>query len=180
MLKSLGVIAPFVFGDIKMNNITNLISKMIEYEKGCPERVNHFLKVYSFAKIIAENEQIADEKQLILEVTSIVHDIGIKTSLEKYNSSSGKYQEFEGPPIAENILTNLGYSKNVIDRVCYLISNHHTYDNIDGIDYQILVEADFLVNIFENNLDEDNILNIKDKYFKTETGIKLLNTLYLA
>lgn len=162
-----------------MNNETKLINKMIEHEKGCSKRVNHFLKVHAFAKIIADTQQIDEYNQLILEVTSIVHDIGIKISLEKYNSSSGKYQELEGPPIAKIMLIELGYSKEVIERVCYLIANHHNYDKIDGIDYQILIEADFLVNIFEDNLNKDNIINIRDKYFKTETGIKLLNALYI-
>ena len=31
-----------------------------------------------------------------------------------------------------------------------LLSINHTYNNIDEIDYQILVEADFLVNIMED------------------------------
>ena len=54
-----------------------------------------------------------------LETAAYVHDIGIKISEEKYNSSAGKYQEIEGPPIAEEMLTKLGYDKNVIERVSY-------------------------------------------------------------
>ena len=54
---------------------------------------------------------------LILETAAYVHDIGIKISEEKYNSSAGKYQEIEGPPIAEEMLTKLGYDKHVIERV---------------------------------------------------------------
>ena len=37
--------------------------------------------------------------------------------------------------------------RRVTERVAYLIGHHHTYDKIEGMDYQILVEADFLVNI---------------------------------
>lgn len=48
------------------------------------------------------------------------------------------------------MLTALSWPQEVIDRVCYLVGHHHTYDNIDGMDYQILVEADFLVNLFED------------------------------
>ena len=32
------------------------------------------------------------------------------------------------------------------DRIAFLISHHHTIDQIDGMDYQILIEADYLVN----------------------------------
>lgn len=162
-----------------MNKITQLINKMIEHEKGCPKRVNHFLKVHSFANIIAEAENLEAATKLIIEVAAILHDIGIKVSLEKYNSTSGKYQEFEGPPIAEKFLVDLGFPKDIIDRICFLIAHHHSYDNVDGIDYQILIEADFLVNIFEDELNKENILNIRNKYFKTESGKNILDKLYL-
>lgn len=55
------------------------------------------------------------------------------------------------------MLTELGFEQDVIDRVCYLIAHHHTYTNIDGIDYQILVEADFLVNLYEDNLPKKSV-----------------------
>ena len=44
-------------------------------------------------------------------------------------------------------LSKLGYDKKIIERVSYLVAHHHTYNEIDDVDYQILVEADFLVNI---------------------------------
>ncbi len=54
----------------------------------------------------------------------------------------------------------------------YLIGHHHTYNNIDGIDYQILVEADFLVNICDDNLAKDAALKAYNNIFKTESGKK--------
>ena len=162
-----------------MNNTAKLINKMIEYEKGCPKRINHFLKVYSFAKLIAQNEKLSDDMMQIVSVASIVHDIGIKISLEKYNSTSGKYQEKEGPVIAQKMLAELGFKQDLIDRVSFLIANHHSYDNIDGIDYQILIEADFLVNIFEDGLSKEQAEHIEERYFKTAYGKKLLETMYL-
>lgn len=44
----------------------------------------------------------------------------------------------------------LCFSPKVAERVSYLVGHHHTYDHIDGMDYQILVEVDFLVNFNEN------------------------------
>jgi HD superfamily phosphodiesterase len=151
----------------------------IEYETGCPKRINHFLKVYSFAKLIAENEKLSEDMMKIVFVASIVHDIGIKISLEKYNSTSGKYQEKEGPAVAEKMLFELGLQQELINRVSFLIANHHSYDNIDGIDYQILIEADFLVNIFEDGLSKEQAEHIEGRYFKTAYGKKLLETMYL-
>lgn len=64
----------------------------------------------------------------------------------------------EGPAIAAELLDRLGFDSEVSERVQYLIGHHHTYNNIDGIDYQILVEADFLVNICDDNLTKDAAL----------------------
>lgn len=163
----------------KMDKILQLTDKMINYEKGCPKRINHFLKVYSFASIIAQEEKLDEKTKFILLATTIVHDIGIKISLEKYNSSAGKYQEMEGPIVAQKMLSELDFEKDLIERVCFLIANHHSYDNILGLDYQILIEADFLVNIYEDEMGKETAVNIKNKYFKTEAGKRLLDTLYL-
>ena len=109
-----------------------------------------------------------------------MHDIGIKISEEKYNSSAGNYQEIEGPPVARKMLEGLDFDEKIIDRVCFLIGHHHTYSKIDNIDYQILVEADFLVNIYEDEIKHDSIVSIKNKYFKTKAGTNFLEKLYLS
>ncbi|RII35188.1 HD domain-containing protein [Clostridium chromiireducens] len=160
-------------------SISIIINEMIKYYSGDPRRVNHFLKVYSFAKAIGELEGIDKDTQNMLEVTAVMHDIGIKVSEEKYKSSAGNYQEIEGPPVAREMLSQLNFDEKFIERVCYLIGHHHTYSKIDGIDYQILIEADFLVNIYEDEIRDIQIRSIKEKYFKTKAGIQFLTDLYL-
>ena len=125
-------------------------------------------------------EKLDEETQYILEIAAIMHDIGIKISEEKYNSSAGNYQEIEGPPVARKMLEGLDFDEKIIDRVCFLIGHHHTYSKIDNIDYQILVEADFLVNIYEDEIKHDSIVSIKNKYFKTKAGTNFLEKLYLS
>ena len=159
--------------------ISTIINEMINYYSKDPRRVNHFLKVYSFAKAIGELENLNEETQNILEVAAVMHDIGIKISEEKYNSSAGNYQEIEGPPVAREMLLKFNFEGKFIDRVCYLIGHHHTYNKIDGIDYQILIEADFLVNIYEDEIKVPQIESIKEKYFKTKSGNEFLSNLYL-
>lgn len=163
---------------MKVNKST-IINEMINYYAKDPRRVNHFLKVFSFAKSIGELEKIDQETQDILEIAAIMHDIGIKISEEKYNSSAGNYQEIEGPPVAREILLKFDFDEKIIDRICYLIGHHHTYSEIDGIDYQILIEADFLVNIYEDEIKTIQIQIIKEKYFKTKAGTNFLINLYL-
>lgn len=163
-----------------MNNtlVKDVIFKMINYFGNDARRINHAMKVYGFAKTIGDIEGISDEKLQVLEVAAVLHDIGIKESERKYNSSSGTHQEIEGPPIARELLSEFNLESEFIDRVCYLIGNHHTYSRIDSLVFQILVEADLLVNIFEDNLSGQTISHLKEKYFKTRSGISFLESMY--
>lgn len=156
-----------------------LMEKMIEYFGSDVKRINHALKVFSFASLIAENEVQDVKLKSVISFAGLLHDIGIKEAERKYNSNAGKYQEKEGPPIAEKVLKELFINDEIVERVCFIIGNHHTYNKIDGIDFQILVEADLLVNIFEDRMKKDSILNIKERIFKTKAGINLIETMYL-
>lgn len=165
-------------GGIQLSN-EELIMAMCCYEAGCPERVQHFLKVYAFCQVIGRQEGIPAPVQQILETAAIVHDIGIRPSLKKYGSSAGAYQQIEGPAEAEKILEELHYPAQMIERVSYLVGHHHTYQDIQGLDYQILVEADFLVNMFEEHMDAEQIRGVREKIFRTRTGKDLLDQMFL-
>ena len=161
-----------------MSDIGQITNAMIAYYAGDPRRINHFLKVYGFAKTIGEMEKLDDAAQKIVEIAALTHDIGIKNSEKKYNSSAGSYQQIEGPSEARKLLKKLNVEDNIINRVCWLIAHHHTYADIQGIDYQILVEADFIVNAFEDSLSVTAIENFKEKVFKTSAGTAILNKMY--
>ena len=158
--------------------ISKIIYEMTKYFGQDVRRINHALKVYGFAKTIAGNEDISKRNQLTVELAAVLHDIGIIEAEKKYNSSSGKHQEKEGPPIARKLLQGNDIEESIIDRVCFLIGNHHSYEKIDRVDFQILIEADFLVNIYEGKLDTETIKIIKNKYFKTVSGTEILKNTY--
>ena len=107
-----------------------------------------------------------------------MHDCGIRASWLKHGYYNGKMQEEEGPAVAEKMMLELGIDETIRGRVSFLIGHHHTYTNIDGIDYRILVEADFLVNIYEDELSADAIESVKEKYFITKKGREILTSLY--
>lgn len=151
---------------------------MVRYFGKDVRRISHALKVYGFSKAILAGEGITGETETITELAAILHDIGIKEAEWKYNSSAGHYQEIEGLPIARRILTECGISEEISDRVCYLVGHHHTYNKIDGIDFQILVEADFLVNIHEGYIKPEASPSVVQKYFKTKTGRDLASSIY--
>lgn len=160
-----------------MNN-NKLLEAMFVHDGGDPKRIQHFIKVYQFAKMIGEEEGLDDRQQHILETAAIVHDIGIRPAEEKYGSCSGKLQEQEGPACAEAILTGLEYDTDVIKRVSYLVGHHHTYTGVDGKDYQILLEADFLVNLYEDGSGRETICHTCETVFQTETGKRLCRTMF--
>ena len=153
--------------------LNKLHYEMIKLYNGDAKRIQHFCKVHSYAKLIAEMENVDEHTLFIIEVAALTHDIGIHLCEEKYGNCNGKLQEKEGPALAEKLLTKLGFMKDVAERVMYLIAHHHTYDDINGIDYQILVEADFLVNMYEDGLSQDVVEHAYNKIFKTDSGMKI-------
>lgn len=159
--------------------INKLHLAMIELYNGDSNRIQHFCKVHSYAKLIGETENINKDTLFVLEAAALTHDIGIHICEEKYGACNGKLQEKEGPPIAEKLLTDMGFRNEITDRVIYLIAYHHTYNDIDGIDYQILVEADFLVNMHEDKLSREAIETAYNKIFRTETGKKICKEMFL-
>lgn len=156
----------------------NLYLEMIKYYAGDAKRSQHFTKVYSYAILIARLEGVDEETLKILGAAALVHDIGIKAAEEKYGRCDGKLQEQLGPDIAEVMLEKVGYDKEEIERVKYLVGHHHTYSDINEIDYQILVEADFIVNIYEDELDKKAVNTTLEKIFKTKTGIIICENMF--
>lgn len=161
-----------------MSKINDTINAMINYFSSDPKRIQHFIKVHAFARTIGINEGLPDDVQYLLEVAAVTHDIGIRMSEEKFGSSDGKYQEQEGPAEAEKLLRQIGYDEDFIDKVCFLIAHHHTYKGIDNAPYRILVEADFLVNIYEEHISMELAKNVKEKIFRTKSGIRIFEDMY--
>lgn len=160
-------------------NLVSIVKeKMIEYYAVDSRRVHHFLKVHSFAKLIAEMEGMEPDEMQVLEIAALAHDIGIKNAELKYGYNNGKLQEQEGPPEARRLLREAGAEDAAVERACYLVAHHHTYRNIDGLDYLILVEADFLVNMYEDKADADTIRTAYDNIFATESGKMLCRQLF--
>lgn len=155
-----------------------VMQEMILYFGKDLRRINHAIKVHSFAQLLGRLEGLDEHEQYVLELAAILHDIGIHEAERKHGSTAGSFQELEGPPIAREILLRCGENTADIERVTFLVGHHHSYGAIDGTDFQILVEADFFVNIHEDALSMASIASIRAKYFKTDAGIRLLSAMY--
>lgn len=158
--------------------VSEIIVEMVKQSNGNLHDINHFMKVYAYARTIAECEKITPEEQKTVEIAAIIHDIACPLCREKYGNTNGKLQEQEGIILAGEFLKESGLPDKMIERIVFLVGHHHTLTEVDGIDYQILLEADYLVNADEARYDKSNLQNAAKCLFKTETGKKLLRSVY--
>lgn len=162
-----------------MTPTQTLALAMIDYNNGDPKRIQHTTKVHAYASMIGRIEGLDEETLFILESAALVHDIGIRASEQKYGHQNGKLQEQEGPAVAREMLTRLGgYSERQIERICWLVGHHHTYHVCEDLDYQILIEADFIVNLYEDNESPHAIRDVRKNIFRTGSGTKMLETMF--
>ena len=158
--------------------IAEILEKMICYSNGNIHDIDHLVRVWTFAKTIGELEHIDTETQYILEVAAITHDIACPLCRKKYGSADGKHQELEGGPLVREFLHDTGLTPVQVDRVAYLVSHHHTLTDIDGIDYQILIEADYIVNAAENEYSKESIKGFIHKVMHTNSGSMLARQIF--
>ena len=92
---------------------------------------------------------------------------------------SGKHQEEESAPLVAEFFKDVPAGELDVERITWLVTHHHTYTNVEGMDYQILLEADFLVNAGESEYSKQAIENFCRKVFRTEAGTHLLKSMFL-
>ena len=160
------------------NQMAKVLLEMIRRNSGDQKRIEHSIKVFGYTQLLGRLERLDSRQQLFLELTAILHDIGIRVSENKYGYSDGHLQEVEGPPVAREILEEMDYDSGIIDRVCFVISKHHTFTAIDDIDFQLLVEADFLVNAVEEAVSPEGVQKFVELHFKTDSGRKVIGELF--
>ena len=159
--------------------ISSAIEKMIDFYDGNLHDIAHFMKVWAFAKTIGEQEKLDSHTMQILELTAVIHDIACPLCREKYGNTNGKNQEIESAPLVRTFFEDLPVSEQDVERIAWIAAHHHTYENVDGLDYQILLEADFLVNADESGYKSSAVESAKKNIFKTAAGTRLLESMYL-
>ena len=159
--------------------IASLMQAMIRYDIGDVPRIQHFVKVHDFSKTIAVAEGMEEEELFVLEAAAILHDVGIHAAEAKYGNCNGKHQEELGPEEAKKVLDEVeGFTPEQIERICWLIAHHHTYTDVTSLDHRILLEADFLVNSFEDNVSKDGIMTFRNNVFRSPSAIGMLNSMW--
>ena len=158
--------------------VSQIMEKMIAFSDGNIHDIDHLIRVWTYSKMIGELEGLDAQTQLVLEVAAITHDIACPLCREKYGNTNGKLQEQEGELMVKDFLADSGMSEEQIKRVAFLVGHHHTFTDIEGIDYQILVEADYIANATESGYSYQNVENFLKKIMKTESGKRILKFIF--
>ena len=158
--------------------VEEVMKKMIGYADGHHHDINHFMKVHSLARTIGLLEGLDPDTQMILETAAIVHDIACPICRIKYGNTNGKHQEEESEPLLREFFSGMDITQEQLNRIIYLVTHHHTYKDVDGIDYRILLEADFLVNGDESEKYAKQIEEFRKNVFRTKSGTELLEEIF--
>ena len=151
-----------------MNKLNQLYLRMVEFDQGYPDLIEHFMKVALYTYEIGTKEGCDTVERLV--AAALLHDIGIKVAYEKDGYQTHALQEYYGPLYAKPLLEHLDYEPSDIDRICFMIGHHHSYNYVDNLEFQILFEADALVNMIEDHYTEEQKQGLYDHLLKTETS----------
>ncbi len=141
-------------------------------------RIAHALEVAGHALRIQEAEGGDRE---IVAMAGLLHDVGIKPGEERFGRNDGKIQERLGPPIAEEILSEIGVGKEKIAAVLEIIAFHHTPDKVRTKEFACLWDADMIVNLREvaEGMTRDRIAAMIETKFRTVEGRRIARGIYL-
>jgi len=143
--------------------------------------ITHTMTVHGYAVEI-HGEEGGDP--FVIRASALLHDIGIPEARKVHGSSSGQYQEIEGPPIARVILGKLQAPPAKIDHICGIVANHHSDTDpeiVNTIEFKILWDADWLVNFPRRHQEatpQEKEAAIEE-IFKTKKGKLLARQMFL-
>jgi HD superfamily phosphodiesterase len=163
--------------DLYTNKIMNM---MLRHSKNDVRRINHTLKVFALAQTIARAEDCDERMRETVEYAAILHDIGIFRSEQLHGAGNLDSHADIGEQVARELLDGLEIDSAVKERVYFLVGHHHAYKNISGLDLQILIEADLIVTMFEDDYSRDLIQAVRKNTFRTKTGRGFLDSMYLS
>jgi hypothetical protein len=151
-------------------SVADRLIKAVKEEFGEDQkRISHALRVLDHAEDIMREEGGAPG---VVVAAALLHDIGIQEAERKHGSPSPKYQEKEGPPVARRILEEVEFRPDAIDQICRIVGSHHSGGEVDSLEFRIVWDADWLVNLPQQYPDADRQKRAQliERVFRTETG----------
>jgi len=135
------------------------------------KRIGHATRVARYAERIGKAEGAG---MAVVMSAAYLHDIGIHAAEKKHGSTSGKFQELEGPPIARSILEKLKAPEEMIDEVCEIVGHHHHPKDEETLNFKVLYDADMIENLDEQRdasaPNIDRLSKLIERSFLTKSG----------
>lgn len=155
-----------------------LLRAMEDYFGEDERRIKHARRVTDYAERLLRTE--GGDYDIVIGA-AVLHDIGIHEAERKYHSTGGQYQEREGPPLARRILEGLGFGAGQIEEICEIIGHHHSPGKINTVNFRVLYDADWLVNLKDDYdiRDLKKLASIIGTVILTESGRTLARQIYL-
>lgn len=179
--------------------VCNEFKKTNEFCHGAYDETFSALSVFKSAKQIIEKGKLDVDKDLVL-ISAILHDVGkayINESkifgkeglLEDYKVEWKKHAKLSEEP-ARNILIILGYPKDFVEKVCWIVKLHDTRDLPKKTrELMIVQDADIIADIgflgfirpfmFSGRFKSQSILDSMKHFNNEEDYNKILNKLNL-
>ena len=144
-------------------------------------RIDHALEVTRHAEALLEETPEADPEVVL--AAAVTHDFGIVEAERLHGSSNGNLQEKYGPALVRPALKRVGLAPGKIRRISAIVARHHSPPRRPGVDYRLLYESDWLVNVY----DFPSILKSRErleafiaKNFRTPAGVARARSLLLG
>lgn len=155
--------------DVESSLCDRLVAEMQAVFGTDRRRIDHALAVLEYAEQI---QAVEGGDPLTVKAAAILHDVGIHQAERKHGSSAGRFQEIEGPPIARAIMEKLAVDQATVDQVCRIVGSHHSARDIDTLEFRIIWDADWLVNIPQEHAGRgaEKLALLVARIFRTETG----------
>lgn len=144
-----------------------------------PRWSEHSLKVFAYSLGIGEGEGVDGDELTILGAAALLHDIGIPAALRLHGDAAGPHQEAEGAKLSPALLERAGVPEALRGRIVWLVGHHHR-EQLAPSDtlLQMLMEADYLVNLAEGNVKGKTPESVLADFFRTATGKRYMRALF--
>ena len=154
-----------------MKSIKEISRDIAFYSKGHMRELDHLLRVWGFAREIADGEPLSRRERYALEVAALTHNIAYPLCRETYGSEDPALQAREGAALVRDFLRDADMPAEQLERIVYLVSRHHSEEPAEEPDLQILLEAVYIASVREKHIPRAEVKTAIKTLFRTKSGI---------